>query len=215
VPIRPGRWPRATVNTRNPRPVRFALNKKSDTGPMQLLVAPRAREQNDLRKRWENGVRENGGKTVSGTLFISGNMRQDSVMGRVRRVDVGGMVYHAWNRANFRSRLFKTEAHCQDFLALVEESLNFVPMRILAYCLMPNHWHLRKSKSNFSARGRWPRTCEKIPQRSKAPRAEAQRRGERNQNKAVVLSESLRLCVSARDSSFFSHVPSPRITCRG
>jgi putative transposase len=30
----------------------------------------------------------------------------------------------------------------QDFLALVEESLNFVPMRILAYCLMPNHWHL-------------------------------------------------------------------------
>jgi len=25
-------------------------------------------------------------------------------MGRVRRVDVGGMVYHGWNRANFRSR---------------------------------------------------------------------------------------------------------------
>ena len=63
-------------------------------------------------------------------------------MGRVRRVDVGGMVYHGWNRANFRSRLFKTEAHYQDFLALVEESLNFVDMRILAYCLMPNHWHV-------------------------------------------------------------------------
>ena len=63
-------------------------------------------------------------------------------MGRVRRVDVGGMVYHGWNRANFRSRLFKTEAHYQDFLALVEESLDFVAMRILAYCLMPNHWHL-------------------------------------------------------------------------
>ena len=28
-------------------------------------------------------------------------------MGSVRRVDVGGMVYHGWNRANFRSRLFK------------------------------------------------------------------------------------------------------------
>jgi len=63
-------------------------------------------------------------------------------MGRVRRVDVGGMVYHGWNRANFRSRLFKTEAHYQDFLHLVAESLNFVAMRILAYCLMPNHWHL-------------------------------------------------------------------------
>jgi putative transposase len=24
----------------------------------------------------------------------------------------------------------------------MEESLKFVPMRILGYCLMPNHWHL-------------------------------------------------------------------------
>jgi putative transposase len=60
-------------------------------------------------------------------------------MGRVRRVDVGGEIYHVLNRANFRSRLFKQPAHYQDFIALVEESLIFVPMRILAYCLMPNH----------------------------------------------------------------------------
>ena len=62
-------------------------------------------------------------------------------MGRVWRVDVGGMIYHALNRANFRSRLFKHAAHYQDFLAIVEEGLSVVPMRILAYCLMPNHWH--------------------------------------------------------------------------
>jgi putative transposase len=52
------------------------------------------------------------------------------------------MIYHALNRANFRSRLFPETAHYEDFLGIVEESLNFVPMRILAYCLMPNHWHL-------------------------------------------------------------------------
>src|SRR5208283_4328470 len=63
-------------------------------------------------------------------------------MGRARRVDVGGMIYHALNRANFRSRLFRETAHYEDFLGILEESLNFVPMRILAYCLMPNHWHL-------------------------------------------------------------------------
>ena len=63
-------------------------------------------------------------------------------MGRVRRVDVGGMVYHGWNRANFRSRLFQTEAHYQGFLALVEESLNSAALRIPAYCLMPNHGHV-------------------------------------------------------------------------
>ena len=53
-------------------------------------------------------------------------------MGRVRRMDVGGMVYHALNRANFRSALFKDGGHYQDFLDLVEESLDFVSMRILA-----------------------------------------------------------------------------------
>ena len=63
-------------------------------------------------------------------------------MGRVRRMDVGGMVYHALNRANFRSALFKNDGHYQDFLDLAQESLDFVSMRILAYCLMPNHWHL-------------------------------------------------------------------------
>ena len=32
---------------------------------------------------------------VPGTLFFSGKMGWDSVMGRVRRADVGGMVYQA------------------------------------------------------------------------------------------------------------------------
>ena len=63
-------------------------------------------------------------------------------MARGRRVDVGGEIYHALNRANFRSRLFKRDGHYRDFLGIVERALAFVPMRILAYCLMPNHWHL-------------------------------------------------------------------------
>ncbi len=88
------------------------------------------------------GPRLRGGGRVSGTLFREEAFVYYSFMGRVRRVDVGGMVYHALNRANFRSRLFKKEEHYRDFLILVEESLEFVPMRILAYCLMPNHWHM-------------------------------------------------------------------------
>ena len=63
-------------------------------------------------------------------------------MARVQRMDVGGTVYHALNRANFRSALFRRESHYRDFLAILEGSLAVVPMRILAYCLMPNHWHL-------------------------------------------------------------------------
>jgi putative transposase len=52
---------------------------------------------------------------------------------------MGGMIYHVLNRANFRSRLLREPAHYEDFLGMVEESLHFVPIRILAYCLMPNH----------------------------------------------------------------------------
>ena len=52
------------------------------------------------------------------------------------------MIYHVLNRANFRSRLFRETAHYEDFLGILEEGLKFVPLRILAYCLMPNHGHL-------------------------------------------------------------------------
>jgi len=55
-------------------------------------------------------------------------------MGRARRVDAAGMIYHVLNRANSRSRLYRGTAHDKDFLGVVEESLNFVPMRTPAYC---------------------------------------------------------------------------------
>ena len=63
-------------------------------------------------------------------------------MGRVPRVDVGNTVYHVLNRANFRSQIFSKDAEYQEFLDILKEALELAPMRILAYCLMPNHWHL-------------------------------------------------------------------------
>ena len=54
-------------------------------------------------------------------------------MARVKRVEVGDTVYHVLNRANFRSRLFQKDTHCQDFLGILKESLHGAPMRILAY----------------------------------------------------------------------------------
>ena len=52
------------------------------------------------------------------------------------------MVYHVINRANNRANLFSKPEHYQNFLEIISEALEFVPMRILSYCLMPNHWHL-------------------------------------------------------------------------
>lgn len=62
-------------------------------------------------------------------------------MGRVSRVEAGNTVYHILNRANFRAKLFSKKEHYKSFVDIIHETLDIVPMRILAYCLMPNHWH--------------------------------------------------------------------------
>jgi len=51
------------------------------------------------------------------------------------------MVFHALNRGVGRTRIFCRERDYEAFEETVEETLRLYPMRILAYCLMPNHWH--------------------------------------------------------------------------
>jgi len=63
-------------------------------------------------------------------------------MGRVARVDVGNHVYHVINRAVGRLRIFKTPADYQLFLKLLQEARTITDMRVLAFVIMPNHWHL-------------------------------------------------------------------------
>lgn len=51
-------------------------------------------------------------------------------------------MYHVLNRANGKRRIFE---HDRDYLAferVLAEVQERVPMRILAWCVMPNHWHL-------------------------------------------------------------------------
>jgi len=64
-------------------------------------------------------------------------------MGRPLRAALGGYVYHILNRANARSRIFHKDGDYAAFERILSEALKHVPgMRLLAYCLMPNHWHL-------------------------------------------------------------------------
>jgi len=50
------------------------------------------------------------------------------------------MVFHALNRGVGRMKIFSTERDYAAFEETVEETRRLYPMRILAYCLMPNHW---------------------------------------------------------------------------
>ena len=63
-------------------------------------------------------------------------------MPRTARVAPGGMVFHLLNRGVARMQLFEKPADYQAFELVLRETVDESPMRICAYSLMPNHWHL-------------------------------------------------------------------------
>jgi putative transposase len=63
-------------------------------------------------------------------------------MPRPLRVDVTDTIYHVINRRVGRSQMFFTDADYKVFETLLEDTAIVRGMRILGYCLMPNHWHL-------------------------------------------------------------------------
>jgi putative transposase len=63
-------------------------------------------------------------------------------MGRPLRAAPGGDVYHVLNRANARMTIFEDVADYQAFENVLAEAVERTRTRLLAYCVMPNHWHL-------------------------------------------------------------------------
>jgi putative transposase len=63
-------------------------------------------------------------------------------MPRRNRVAPAGYVYHVMNRAAGRLVLFECPADYDAFLRLLWSAQRRTGIRIIAYCLMPNHWHI-------------------------------------------------------------------------
>ncbi|MFV1968683.1 MAG: transposase [Pirellulaceae bacterium] len=63
-------------------------------------------------------------------------------MGRAPRDARGGIVYHVLNRANARMTIFEDVGDYDAFENVLQEGVERVAMRFLAYCVLPNHWHL-------------------------------------------------------------------------
>ena len=63
-------------------------------------------------------------------------------MGRPRRTQLGGLVYHVLNRANGRAQIFSEAGDYAAFLRALRDAQVEHPMRLLFYCVMPTHWHL-------------------------------------------------------------------------
>lgn len=63
-------------------------------------------------------------------------------MPRTARAAAGGLCYHVLNRGNARAAIFHKGGDYRAFLKVLAEVARAVALRPLAYCLMPNHFHL-------------------------------------------------------------------------
>ena len=79
----------------------------------------------------------------------------------MNRVTVGDVVYHVINRSNGRVTIFQDDSEYKHFESLLLEGVELTGMRILSYCIMPNHWHLvlhPKQDGDMSEFMRWVTT---------------------------------------------------------
>ncbi len=63
-------------------------------------------------------------------------------MPRTARASAADFCYHVLNRGNARAEVFHQAGDYEAFLGMVAEASTRTPMRVLGYCLMPNHFHL-------------------------------------------------------------------------
>lgn len=63
-------------------------------------------------------------------------------MPRPLRIAAAGVVFHILNRGNAGLDLLGNDAEYTAFELALTEAHARTPLRILAYCLMPSHWHL-------------------------------------------------------------------------
>ena len=68
-------------------------------------------------------------------------MRRAAVPRKPRIVHTGG-IYHVVNRGNDKRVIYPQADEYEHFLALLQEGRSHAPVSIVAYCLMPTHFHL-------------------------------------------------------------------------
>lgn len=62
-------------------------------------------------------------------------------MGRPKRADEAGGIYHMLNRANQRVAIFDTVGDYEAFEQILTDAIDKFQIKLFSYCLMPNHWH--------------------------------------------------------------------------
>lgn len=76
-------------------------------------------------------------------------------MPRTARAAVGGLCYHVLNRGNGRAEVFHKPDDFDAFVELFVRACERLPMRVLGWCLLPNHFHLVLRPHDDGDLGRW------------------------------------------------------------
>ena len=76
-------------------------------------------------------------------------------MPRNARAALGGICYHVINRGNGRQRVFRKDEGYRSFLTALDDASLEIPMRVLGYCLLPNHFHLVVWPEHDGDMSRW------------------------------------------------------------
>ena len=78
-------------------------------------------------------------------------------MARKLRVEYPGAIYHVMNRGDRREPIFKDDVDRRRFLETLGEVCGKTDWQVLAYCLMPNHFHLvvETPQGNLVAGMKW------------------------------------------------------------
>ena len=63
-------------------------------------------------------------------------------MPRRSRISTGQFIFHVLNRAVQGVTLFERPADYELFLGILEQAVRRFQVRLLAFAIMPNHWHL-------------------------------------------------------------------------
>lgn len=76
-------------------------------------------------------------------------------MPRTARSIVPGGCYHLINRGNNKAVVFRRPGDYLSFLTLIHDAQQRIRLKLLAVCLMPNHFHIVASMNGASDISRW------------------------------------------------------------
>ena len=83
-------------------------------------------------------------------------------MPRTARASVGNICYHVINRGNAGATVFQKQTDYRRFIEMIHQACERLPLRVVCWCLMPNHFHLvlwPHEDGDLSRWMQWLMTC--------------------------------------------------------